>query len=690
VKDPNAIALGHYFALPTGNRLCYHYEHFWSPGFSGFSFPDPMRAAGLLNLNKDSIPGGGLSMHLAGVSAVAVLTIVLAGCSTATLRVANPVAGPEPASHPGKPIAGRVHGGQQPLSGSHVYLFAADTTAYGASSASLLLNTADTHSDGTNYYVKTSAGGRFTIGASDYACAKGQQLYLYSTGGDAGFGASSAIGLLAALGTCGTGNTIANLPSLVFINEVTTVAASIAISGFATDATHIASSSTTPATTGLANAFLGAGNLGSISTGAAATGTAGGDGTPPQELIDTLADILAACVNSNGSTASGTPCNTVFSAANAAAGSTPTETATAAIYLAQAPSNWTSAFSLAVSNSPFQPILPSEPSAWYAAITYTASSLHAPNSLAIDGAGNIWISDSSTHGVLNELTPTGASAAGIPITDAAYKSGQGIAVTPSGDVWVVANGGVALFKPGTSTTKPVTSASFNNPIGIASDTSGNAWVANSGGNNVLEVTASGAVSTTSCVCDTPTGVAVDANDAYFTDNGNARITAVNVSSGLIDGGELDGLYSPVGVAVVHHVTELAMNLLVTDTTGKYLLAVGGPASELIAIEKGSLGGTVPYALAVDGADNAWVTDSSAPDLIEDGPVTVEDTTILAKLAGSLPVGSPAAGFNVGVDESGNVWVANSGGSVTEYVGAATPVTTPLATAAKNGTVGERP
>ncbi|WP_317623990.1 hypothetical protein [Granulicella mallensis] len=87
-------------------------------------------------------------------------------------------------------IRGLVHGGQQPISGTHVYMYAASTVAYGGSgiaptsgptgnaSTSLLTsstgNPADTNG---NFYVTTDAGGTFDINGA-FACSSGQQVYL--------------------------------------------------------------------------------------------------------------------------------------------------------------------------------------------------------------------------------------------------------------------------------------------------------------------------------------------------------------------------------------------------------------------------------------------------------------------------------------------------------------------------------
>src|SRR5271170_569594 len=116
------------------------------------------------------------------------------------------------------------------------------------------------------------------------------------------------------------------------------------MAGFATDATHVSSSGTPLAQTGIANAFANATNLADITTGAALTTTPSGSGTNvpngsivPEAEVNTLANILASCVNSTGPASS--TCGTLFSNAmsGGTSGSTPDDTATAAINIAHNP-----------------------------------------------------------------------------------------------------------------------------------------------------------------------------------------------------------------------------------------------------------------------------------------------------------------------------------------------------------------
>jgi hypothetical protein len=126
------------------------------------------------------------------------------------------------------------------------------------------------------------------------------------------------------------------------MNEVSTIATAYALAGFATDAVHVSSSGTTLGLQGLANAFANVPNLETLGTGVATTSNVAGTGTVPQLEINTLANILASCVNSTG-TVSGptnpTACYTLFTNAlsGGASGLQPTDTATAAINIAHYP-----------------------------------------------------------------------------------------------------------------------------------------------------------------------------------------------------------------------------------------------------------------------------------------------------------------------------------------------------------------
>lgn len=147
-------------------------------------------------------------------------------------------------------IQGAVHGGQAPISGAHIYLYAAGAGGYGMSATSLIRSADNTYEDGNgNYYVETDANGNFAMGG-DYTCTAGTQVYMVavnSTAGLAGTLNNTANVQMAGLGQCPTaGSLAAQVPYLV-ISEVTTVAFAYSVGGFGSNAYKILSNAADPA-----------------------------------------------------------------------------------------------------------------------------------------------------------------------------------------------------------------------------------------------------------------------------------------------------------------------------------------------------------------------------------------------------------------------------------------------------------
>jgi hypothetical protein len=218
-------------------------------------------------------------------------------------------------------VSGRLHGGQQPVTGSHIHVMQSSSAGYGRPSTALMTANGTTIlSDAIGPYVTTDSLGNFSV-SGDYSCASGAQVYLLATQGNPGLGTNGnnpALGLMAGLGACPSGGSLAATVPNVFIDEVSTVATAYALAGFFTDATHLASSGTTLATTAITNAGANIAQLSSISGGQALATTPNNLGTVPQAEIDTLANILAGCVNTNGTTGA---CTNLFLNAPSSSGS---------------------------------------------------------------------------------------------------------------------------------------------------------------------------------------------------------------------------------------------------------------------------------------------------------------------------------------------------------------------------------
>lgn len=274
-------------------------------------------------------------------------TISILGCGGVSR---SPVTTPA-STITGSSLRGQVKGGQQPISGATIQLYQVGTAGDGSSAAPL----------GTS--TTTDPSGSFTI-TGNYMCPGSNPLvYLLATGGNPGLASgtnNTAIDLIAALGSCSslTSNTFINL------NEVTTVAAVAALSPYMTSPAGIGSD--TSDASALTAAFTLASQYASTTTGTSpGTSVPAGDAVP-STLINSLADVVAACVNSvGGSAGDGSTCGTLFTDSTPSGGAAPADVATALLnILNNSASDPTSLFALLPSTPPFEPVLSATPSSW--------------------------------------------------------------------------------------------------------------------------------------------------------------------------------------------------------------------------------------------------------------------------------------------------------------------------------------
>ncbi len=640
--------------------------------------------------------------------------LALAGCS------ANFGSSTSSVAASGVALKGNVHGGQQPVTHARIYLFAAGTTGYASASASLLnkaLPAVSTDLNGNGYVLTDSTTGDFTI-TGDWGCVHStDQLYILAVGGNPGRDPGTengAISLMGALGTCsGIGPS-----TYIVINEATTIAAATALQPFMSDAAHIGSSSTNAA--GLANAITTAANMVNPSDGITRSVTPGGNGAIPAATINTLGNILSACVNS--ASGSSTQCAGLFS--NTTIGSSvPADTLAAARNIALAPTQNVSAlFALSPPTPPFQPTLASAPNDWTLGINYSLGSGPAePGYLAIDGRGNVWVtnraSEKSPYNAddsIVKLGPFGDILSGANgFTDGGFvQVPEGIALDDAGNVWVASGSSNVLRM----TTNGANTSGFpyfggNYPQGIAVDKFGNAWVSNFGngsGTDAMYIGKDGftlKASVTSPGFQSPQGVALDSNgDIWVAGQGSNSLlkikgTDFSILSGSGSGFSGGGLSLPSGLAIDAANQAWAVNtyggsgnasLSLFGNTG---VAVTSSAYPTVARGYQNL-------IAIDGAGTAW-SPSCGPKCVGSGS---SDTVVHVAADGTLL--NTANGFRtpgldapqgVGIDTSGNLWIANSAGqyndtngTVTEIVGVAAPVKTPIQAALKLNLIGQRP
>jgi streptogramin lyase len=246
-----------------------------------------------------------------------------------------------------------------------------------------------------------------------------------------------------------------------------------------------------------------------------ATGGVGGSSLPsgatlPVAKINTLADVLATCINSAGGTAGdNSPCGNLF-ANTTVNGAAPTDTITATMNMAHSPHQNVAALTNSASAAgPFQPTLSSAPNDLNIVITYAAGGFSTPRAVAVDTLGNVWVPNTGTSTV-TEMTATGS-----------------LLSPPLGYAF----------------------SSVNAPVAIATDQSGNAWVANNGAATTTKILAGGANSTAYTVGSTPSSVAIDAYGSVFVVSSGSNSISKISSTGLVTTTVVPGATAPIGLAL---------------------------------------------------------------------------------------------------------------------------------------------
>ncbi len=299
-----------------------------------------------------------------------------------------------------------------------------------------------------------------------------------------------------------------------------------------------------------------------------------------------------------------------------------------------------------------------------------------PSGVAVDGAGNLYIADTSNHRIRK--------------VDAA----SGIITTVAG------NGTVAFAGDGLD----ATTASFAYPNGVAVDGAGNLYIADKNNHRIRKVdAATGTISTvagagtggfngdgglaTSAWIWEPSGITVDdSGNLYVTDKRNQRIRKVDAATGVIstvagsgnvtyegDGGAGTSakIRDPKGLAL-----DNLGNLYIADT-GNHRIRKLDPSGIITTVAGGGAGGDGgaataaalrnPAAVAVDAAGNLYIADASnhrvrkvaaATGIIS--TVAGNGTPAFAGDGGSATAASLNNPQGVAVDGAGNLYIGDYG------------------------------
>jgi len=603
-----------------------------------------------------------------GFFATGILACALAGCS-ASSSGNTPAPPTTPTTYAGVGFGGKAMAGNQPLVGASVQLYAAGTTGSGSSGTALLTPA-----------LTTNSSGAFTVPASYVCPTDTSQLYLVARGGQAGAAANSAIAFFTALGAC---NQIAASSQFV-TNEVTTVAAAYALAQLLSPGANLGASSTN--TVGLGNAVATAQALANITTGSSPGSSFAANGASPAAAIDSVANLLNACTVATPGTSA---CTSLFAATTVPGASAPTNTLDAVLNLVRNPAaNVAALYALSTASTAFTPALTSAPPDWTLSVNYTGGGMNSPSGLGIDANGNVWVAN--YFNVASLFSPLGKPLVAQGITGGGLSASYGLAVDANGNAWIPDEPGTTL--PGNSVSvlnisgasvagsTGYTVGGLDYPIAVAIDTDGSAWVADYGNSHLTHLSSSGAALSgaagyTSPLLAFPAALAIDSSHNVWVGN-QGDTTVTRVSSNGTQFTSFTCCDDPSALAFDQH-----GNLWIANYYGNSVSQIAASGS-LVSVA-GYAGGGIdhPQGIAIDGAGNVWIANfrGNALSQLASASAAVPG----AVLSPSGGIGS-AAGllepFALAVDASGNIWVSNFGSNIlTEYIGLAAPVRTPLLT-----------
>jgi hypothetical protein len=581
---------------------------------------------------------------------------------------------------------GTIHSGAAALGGANVAVYSV-TAGPGQQSHLLAQGVSD-------------ASGKFELTADCRSESASTWVYLVAQSAS-----NTAIEFVAVLGTC------ADVPAVINVNELTTIAAAYALNAFI-DGDAISGSAP-----GLPNAIAtaavladpGSGALGAfLPTAQACAGNAPPLNCEAVSKLNALANALSACAASASSTASACAalmaCSTANAGDNGDGSCTPADAITspttiwqAVLSIARHPGlvPATGLFSLAAASDVYSPVAASAPADWTLSLTFSGGGLSEPTALAIDGSGNIWLAN--YNDAVSAFSPTG-TALSPPggFTGGGLEESFAIAIDAAGHVWVCNEQSSAAVNSGLGTLTELSSdgtvlsgangivgGGLDFPVAIAPDEAGHIWVSNFGHSTLSEFGSDGtalspAAGFTDGGLSFPVGLAIDASgDVWVANQGANRISAFTSAgaalspAGGFTGGGLD---VPQGIA-----TDANGNVWITDYYSASVSEFnnqGAPLSPAGGYGGGGL--ATPTGIAIDGVGNVWIANY--------------DTASVSELAGAQSTApgsalSPGTGFSansllqpfaVAIDPSGDLWVSNFGNdTVTEFIGIAAPVATPL-------------
>ena len=654
---------------------------------------------------------------LALLASSVVLTAGCANMSSTAPTGTNPFVSPAT-------LSGKIHGGNQPVTGATVTLWFA-----GQSTAATLAATTTSDSSGSFSFTKDSVLGNSADNGttSTYSCPSNTDplVYVMSKGGNTQNNGDSsqnntAAAFVAIYGDCkeiGASN-------FVFMSEVTTVATMAAAGQFFDPVLEAFTADGTgqqkrvidnlPNTIALlANPQTGlfvASTTISPQTGSGPTGIQPNiapsvtvTATPEPGKVNLLANIISACINS--ATAAGAGCTTLFSAAappipnttnyNPHSFSPATDTLQALYYIFTNPTNSNTTnlatlFGLAGGvGAPYQPSA-SQPTDWTVGVSYASTStcgtpsggtggfISSPVDINIDAVDNVWIANSQTGGNLSAINAAGAPVVCVNL-DAGSSAGGGT-IDSLNNVWFGA--GTTMYRYNPVSTIPTAFPVSVSPLGVTADGLGTVYfTAVSGSVGSLYGLFGGA----SAPSATPVPISnlLGTSPMRLMPDFKTNLTAGNiwVSSGSnfvsqvspttsTGGGVLNGF-----ITTSFPVSGLSYGISIGRGNNVYTTASDTGAITQLAfngttwiipngwpfLDASSAGISSPTQLSVDGRQNTWIpNNANGSSTGSISSVSVDSTALSLTTGYQKDASFLHSGRALVVDQAGNIWVAGDG------------------------------